>query len=90
MFIATCYKKVIEETKAMQEAIQNELQLEPVEKEVVVLYEGEKGGKPEEFFEGKRIVEIKKPRPAWFSKNLLQGTTQRPADTKDVKPSNLG
>lgn len=90
MFIATCYKKVIDETKAMQEAIQAELKLEPVEKEVVVLYEGEKGGKPEEFFEGKRIVEMKKQRPPWFSKNLLQGTTQQPAETKDVKPTDLG
>ncbi|KAJ3665595.1 hypothetical protein Zmor_001086 [Zophobas morio] len=86
----TCYKKVIEETKVMQDAIQQELQLSPVEKEVVVLYEGEKDGKPEEFFEGKRIVEIPKPRPAWFSKNLLQQTTQQPATTSDVKPSDLG
>lgn len=87
---ATCYKKVIDETKCMQEAIQNELKLEPVEKEIVVLYDNEKDGKPEEFFEGKRIVEMKKSRPAWFSKNLLQGTTQPPAETKDVKPSDLG
>lgn len=74
----------------MQEAIQQELQLEPVEKEVVVLYEGEKDERPDETYEGKRIVEIKKPRPAWFSKNLLQQTTQKPATTKDVKPSDLG
>lgn len=74
----------------MQEAIQAELKLEPVEKEVCVLYEGEKDGKSEEFFEGKRIVEMKKSRPTWFSKNLLQGTTQKPAETKDVKPSDLG
>ncbi|XP_018564249.1 39S ribosomal protein L32, mitochondrial [Anoplophora glabripennis] len=86
----TCYKKVMDETKAMQEAIQEELKLEPVEKEVVVLYEGEKDEKPDETFEGKRIVEVKKPRPAWFSKNLLQQTTQKPATTSDVKPSDLG
>lgn len=89
-FKATCYKKVIDETKAMQEAIQNELKFEPVEKEVVVLYEGEKDGKPDEFWEGKRIVEIKKERPSWFSQNLLQKTTQQPATTSDVKPSQLG
>lgn len=74
----------------MQDAIQNELKLEPVENEVVVLYDGEKDDHPSEFFEGKRIVEMKKQRPAWFSKNLLQETTQQPADTSDVKPSNLG
>ncbi|XP_056637664.1 39S ribosomal protein L32, mitochondrial [Diorhabda sublineata] len=86
----TCYRKVINETKEMQEQIQNELQLEPVEKEVVVLYDGEKDEKPEEFFKGKRIVEMKKARPSWFSKNLLQETTQKNATTKEVKPSELG
>ncbi|RZC33319.1 39S ribosomal protein L32, mitochondrial, partial [Asbolus verrucosus] len=50
----TCYKKVIDETKEMQEAIQNELQLTPVEQEVAVLYEGEKDEKPDDFWEGKR------------------------------------
>lgn len=76
----------------MQEAIQNELKLEPVEKDVIVLYDGEKEGKPKEFFEGKRIVEMNKPRPAWFSRNLLEGTTQQPSETKDVKvkPTDLG
>ncbi|CAH0553205.1 unnamed protein product [Brassicogethes aeneus] len=86
----TCYKKVIDETKEMQDAIQTELKLDPVEKEVVVLYDGEKGEKPEEFWEGKRVVELKRERPAWFSKNLLQQSTQKQTTTKDVKPSELG
>lgn len=73
----------------MQEKIQTELGLEPVNNEVVVLYQGEKDDKPTEFFEGKRIVEMEKPRPSWFSKNLLQETTQQPATTSDVKPSQL-
>lgn len=86
----TCYKKVIEETQAMQDAIQNELGLKAVENEVVVLYNGEKNSTPSEYFEGKRIVEIDKPRPAWFSKNLLQSTTQQPATSTNIKPSDLG
>ncbi|KAK4880877.1 hypothetical protein RN001_004196 [Aquatica leii] len=86
----TCYKKVITETTQMQDAIQNELGLSPVENEIVVLYAGEKDSQPPEYWEGKRIVEIDKPRPAWFSKNLLQQTTQQPATTTDVKPSDLG
>lgn len=90
LFSATCYKKVIDETKAMQEAIQNELKLEPVENEVVVLYEGEKDTKSDEFWKGKRIVEMKKPRPQWFSDNLLQKTTQKEATTSEVKPTELG
>ncbi|XP_066246083.1 large ribosomal subunit protein bL32m [Euwallacea similis] len=86
----TCYKKVIDETTAMQEAIQSELKLEPVEEEVVVMYEGEKESKQEEFWKGKRIVEMPKPRPQWFTENLLQKTTQKGASTSDVKPSDLG
>ncbi|KAJ8909994.1 hypothetical protein NQ315_008925 [Exocentrus adspersus] len=86
----TCYNRVIDETKAMQDAIQAELKLEPVEKEVIVLYDGEKGEKPDETFEGKRIVEMKKQRPTWFSKNLLQQTTQNPSTNTDIKPSDLG
>ncbi|KAI4460031.1 39s ribosomal protein l32 mitochondrial [Holotrichia oblita] len=86
----SCYKRVIDETKAMQDKIQEELKLSPVENEVVVLYDGEKDEKPSEFWEGKRIVEMKKSRPSWFSKNLTQQTTQQPATTSDVKPSELG
>lgn len=74
----------------MQEAIQDELKLEPVEQEVVVMYEGEKDGKPDEFWKGKRIVEMQRPRPQWFTDNLLQKTTQKGADTSEVKPSQLG
>lgn len=74
----------------MQDAIQEKLGLEPVEKEVVVLYSGEKDEQPKEFFENKRIVELPKERPSWFSKNLLQETTQQPANTTDVKPPRLG
>lgn len=75
----------------MQDAIQDKLGLEPIEKEVVVLYSGERDEKPKEFFESKRIVEIPKERPSWFSKNLLQETTQQSsAGTDVVKPSKLG
>lgn len=81
---------MIDETKVMQEAIQNKLGLEPIEKEVVVLYSGESDDKPKEFFESKRIVEIPKERPSWFSKNLLQETTQQPSDATNVKPPSLG
>lgn len=66
------------------------LQLSPVESEVVVLYDGEKVDQSEEFWKGKRIVEMEKPRPNWFSKNLLQKTTQPNASTKEVKPDELG
>lgn len=86
---ANCYKKVKEETEAMQEAIQAELKLDPVDKEVVVLYDGEKGKSPE-MWQGKRIVEMKRPRPLWFSKNLTEKSTQAPSVTAtEVKPTDL-
>ncbi|CAD6215514.1 GSCOCG00000323001-RA-CDS [Cotesia congregata] len=84
-----CYNKVKLETKEMQEVIVNTLGLEPVEKDVVVLYEGEKDKKPAEFWKGQRIVELPKPRPAWFHSNLMQPTTQEPSQSTEVKPTEL-
>ncbi|GLH07229.1 39S ribosomal protein L32, mitochondrial [Gryllus bimaculatus] len=84
-----CYEKVIAETKEMQEKIQENLGLSPVEQDVVVLYDNERQKEPEEFWQGKRIVEMKKERPPWFSKNLMQRSTQSPAASNDVKPTEL-
>ena len=94
----------------MQDKIQAELGLNPVEQEVIVLYDGEKGEQviifialindkyynlfcvfqPSEFWKGKRVVEMEKPRPMWFSKNLMQKSTQPAATTKEIKPDDLG
>ncbi|XP_075145310.1 mitochondrial ribosomal protein L32 [Haematobia irritans] len=84
-----CYNKVREETKEMQDKIQEKLGLNPVEQDVVVLYEGERSEQPSEMLNGKRIVEMPKPRPIWFTKNLLQKTTQQPSNSKEVKPNDL-
>lgn len=73
----------------MQDKIQAQLGLDPIEKEVVVLYEGEKSDQTADELKGKRIVEMQKPRPMWFTKNLLQKSTQQSSDTKEVKPSEL-
>lgn len=32
---------------------------------------------------------MKKDRPQWFSKNLLQKTTKAPSKSTDVKPTDL-
>lgn len=84
----TCYKRIMNETKEMRQAIKEKLGLQPIEKEVVVLYENEKNDLDGEY-NGQPIVEMPKPRPAWFSKNLLQQSTQQPATTKDVEPFGL-
>lgn len=80
----------MDETKDMQQKINAELGLNPIEQDVIVLYDGEKNEQPAEFWKGKRIVEMKKQRPMWFSKNLIQRTTQPLATTKEVKPTDLG
>jgi len=41
------------------------------------------------WFQGKRIVEMKKERPSWFSKNLLEKSTAQPSNSGDVKPTEL-
>ena len=87
---AHCYEKVRKETEAIKDKILKKLRLKPVDTEVVVLYDGEKQEKSEEFWKGKRIVEMEKPRPQFFSKNLLQKSTQENATTKEVEvKSNL-
>lgn len=88
---ATCYDKVRQETNAIKDKIMAKIGLKPDDKEVVVLYDGEKGETSNEFWEGKRIVEMEKPRPNWFSKNLMQKSTKElDKATKTVKPDELG
>lgn len=87
---AHCYKRVEEETKAIQEKMEEGMYLKPIEKDVVVLYNNETAPEmPKEFWKGKRIIEMKKERPQWFSKNLLQKTTQQLSESTDVKPTDL-
>jgi len=87
---AHCYARVLKETEEIKDKILAKLKLQPIESDVVVLYEGERRDGSEEFWKGKRIVEMDKPRPQWFGKNLLQKTTQQNAETKTVKPDELG
>lgn len=69
-----CYARIRSETQLMQDKIQEKLQLNPIEDEVIVLYDGEKPEQVTDTVNGKRIVEMEKPRPHWFSKNLIQKT----------------
>lgn len=88
---ATCYNKVRTETNAIKDKIMKKIGLKPDDKEIVVLYDGEKGETSSEFWNGKRIVEMEKPRPNWFSKNLMQKSTKEVEKaTKTVKPDELG
>lgn len=55
-FKAHCYEIVKKETEEMQEAIQTELGLSPVEQDVVVLYEGEKEKMGNEFWKVRNLI----------------------------------
>lgn len=85
-----CYAKVKEETTRLQDKIVEALGLSPVDKEVVVLYKGEGQDESDDFHKTYKVVEVEGERPPWFSKNLLQKTTQKPSDSTDVKPTELG
>ncbi|XP_011505544.1 PREDICTED: 39S ribosomal protein L32, mitochondrial [Ceratosolen solmsi marchali] len=84
-----CYQKVKEESEAIHKAI-DQLKVEPINNELVILYEGEKKLKPDQFWQGRPIVELPKKRPTWFHQNLLEPTTQKLSDSKEVEPNNLG
>nr|ABB43015.1 mitochondrial ribosomal protein L32-like protein [Choristoneura fumiferana] len=85
-----CYKRVEEETKLIQTRIKHKLGSGPIQDDVIVLYKGENlPEKAQEFWKGKRVIEMKKERPQWFSKNLLQKSTQQPSKATDVKPTDL-
>ncbi|KAH8272640.1 hypothetical protein KR044_002504 [Drosophila immigrans] len=84
-----CYDKVRKETQLMQKKIQEQLGVAPIDQEVVLLYEGE-GDLSSEALKGSRLVEMQKPRPMWFTKNLLQKSTQQSSESKEVKASDLG
>ncbi|UYV64817.1 MRPL32 [Cordylochernes scorpioides] len=72
-----CYNRVKEETMKMREAILKSLGLEANDKEVAVLYKGEKAdNRP-----NTRFVELPEERPPWFTDNLLEPSNPN----KDLK-----
>jgi hypothetical protein len=50
LFSANCYSKVKAETTILQEQMIKELGINPVEKEVAIVYQGEKNQFNDEFF----------------------------------------
>ena len=59
-----------EETEEMKAKMDPDVHLYNVpHTEVVYLYKGEESDRPK--YKGKYIVEMEKPRPEWFPKNLL-------------------
>jgi large subunit ribosomal protein L32 len=64
----TCYDKVRQETKALREAMGEDVYKHDAPRsEVAYVYQGE----DKEEHSGKFIVEIDRPRPEWFAKNMV-------------------
>ncbi|XP_042894153.1 39S ribosomal protein L32, mitochondrial-like [Penaeus japonicus] len=85
-----CYGKVKEVTEAMQNAMNSTQGLKPVEHEVFPVFKGEKINTEDGFFEGKRIVEVDRERPKWFSQRLTQkSNATTSSDTSIAKPTHL-
>ncbi|XP_076437274.1 large ribosomal subunit protein bL32m-like [Babylonia areolata] len=66
------YEKVKEETKKMQEELGEAMQYTADQKEVVFLYEGEESEAPHQREKGRHVVQMKKERPSWFPRALLE------------------
>ncbi|CAL4124741.1 unnamed protein product, partial [Meganyctiphanes norvegica] len=70
-----CYGETKKVTEAMQEAMRNSYGMQPVEHDVLPVFQGEKVDSHNGYFNGKRVVEVPKERPAWFSRRLTQKST---------------
>ena len=86
------YKKVMEETKRIKEKVSEAFDdgIKPRNQEVRVLYKNETDEDAEK--NGKRIIEMEKERPAFFSPNLMQKarTSSDSAKSTTVRPTGLG
>jgi len=65
-----CYSKVRKETEEIKERLLKKYKGTTPDQESLVVYEGEKEIQPKEYWKGKRIVEMEKKRPQWFSSDL--------------------
>ena len=84
----TTYRKVMSETKDIQKKIRESFMGIPITQESQVIYSDDKVNK--DTSKKKKIVEIEKERPSFFSANLLQKTITPSSDgITTVKPSGL-
>ncbi|XP_069996153.1 large ribosomal subunit protein bL32m [Penaeus vannamei] len=85
-----CYGKIKEVTEAMQNAMNATQGLKPIEHDVLPVFKGEKINTEDGFFEGKRIIEVDRERPKWFSQRLTQkSNVTSSSETSIAKPTHL-
>jgi large subunit ribosomal protein L32 len=83
----------MDETKAIQEKIRDVFGLAAKDKEVAVTYKDEADTFGQEAESNVKVVRMDKERPAFFSQQLLQKSTNTKAKdetTTTVRPSGLG
>lgn len=80
------YEQVKRETQEIQAKMSETFGLAPKDKEVIIKYENE-----EDPLDGNRkVVEMPKPRPSFFSSNLSERVVSSPSESTTVRPSGLG
>ncbi|TRY61641.1 hypothetical protein TCAL_06670 [Tigriopus californicus] len=80
------YEQVKHETREIQAKMSDVFGLAPKDKEVIIKYENE-----EDPLDGDRkVVEMSKPRPSFFTSNLSERVATSPKDSTTVRPSGLG
>ena len=81
----TCYLEVKEETEKLKSEIKAQTSpLEPKEKEVFLKFENENTDNAEDELHKFRIIEIDRPRPKWFTPNLLAKNSRPVTPPRDV------
>ena len=93
LFLGNCYERVKAETEEIRKEAEAQIGDNPEDKGIYVLYEQERAHTEESILKNKVVVELPKPRPAWFGRNLLQRSTAGPDPrTTDVTvtPPKLG
>lgn len=87
-FIGHCYERIKKETEVIRKQADVQFGHGPEDKGITVLYESDKersAGRGKE--DSNIIIEIEKPRPNFFSGNLLQRSTLRSnPDAKSITP----
>ncbi|CAG0920847.1 unnamed protein product [Notodromas monacha] len=81
-----CLDTVMEETKAMQAAMEKTWGKSAIDQDVEFVYQNEQAERVTNT--GKRLIEMDRPRPSWFNKNLVERSAKpERSESKTLRPS---
>ncbi|KAF2366862.1 Ribosomal protein L32p [Trinorchestia longiramus] len=80
-----CYAQIKDVTQTLYEKVQDKFGLSPIEKDILAVYKGETPPRDTD----RVIIEVPKPRPSFFTRNLRTPSTPANSDSTavDVAPS---